>query len=336
MNGLERFRATAAFQAADRIPAIPLVFGHAAVLAGVGLDEYLRDGALLARCQLEAQALYGTDAVYVYMDAFVETEAVGSKLRFGRDSYPEVLEYAFKAGDDPGRLVVPDPEKDGRMPQILEALSLLSAQVGDRLVIVSALEGPMTLVTQIMGMQDALYFAADHPDDFERLLDFATDVVIRYGSAQIRAGTHVPMVFDPSSSPSIVPAQFFREFLLRRLTRIFGAFRQAGAPGWLNIPGHIQPLLRYCPEAGVQIISLDYEVPAAEAREVLPTTVLVGNIKPMDLVLGSPEQVFRDASALCESFTGRGGFMLSSGSEVPLESRPENVRALVSAREEKE
>lgn len=333
MNGLERILATVAFKPADRVPAIPLVFGHAAVLEGVGLDEYLRDGVLLARCQLAAQAHYGTDAAYAFMDTFVETEAIGSKLRFRRNLYPEVLEYALKPGDDLARLPMPDPEQDGRMPETLKAAALLRAQAGDRLLIVGALVGPMTLATQLMGMEDALYFAADHPDDFERLLDFATDVAIRYGLAQVRAGAHVPLVFDASASPVIVPVPFFHEFLLPRLRRIFGAFRREGVPAWLYLPGHIRPLFPYCPEADVQILSFGHEVPASEARDALPHTVLAGNIKPLDLVLASPERIFQDASAVRAAFAGRGGFLLSSGSEVPLEARPENIRALVAASE---
>lgn len=90
MNGLTRIREALAFRKPDRVPVIAQVFGHAAVLAGVPLGQYLRDGALLARCQLQALAVYGYDAVFALMDVGVETEAVGSVLAYQRDQYPAV------------------------------------------------------------------------------------------------------------------------------------------------------------------------------------------------------------------------------------------------------
>ncbi|WP_295612869.1 diguanylate cyclase [uncultured Lamprocystis sp.] len=67
MNSLERIAAAAAFGTPDRVPVVAQVFGHAAVLAGVGVGDYVRDGALLARCQLAALRHYGYDAVFALM-----------------------------------------------------------------------------------------------------------------------------------------------------------------------------------------------------------------------------------------------------------------------------
>lgn len=56
MNSLERIKAAMSFVIPDHVPVIAQVFGHAAVLAGVPLGKYIRDGDLLARCQLKALA----------------------------------------------------------------------------------------------------------------------------------------------------------------------------------------------------------------------------------------------------------------------------------------
>ncbi len=68
MNSLERIAATLKFQDTDRVPVIAQVFGHAATLADVSLDDYVRDGETLARCQLNAWKHYGYDAVFSVMD----------------------------------------------------------------------------------------------------------------------------------------------------------------------------------------------------------------------------------------------------------------------------
>ncbi len=64
MNSLERIRAAVAFRTPDRVPVVSQVFGHAAILAGVPLCDYVRDGELLARCQVQALRRYDHDAVF--------------------------------------------------------------------------------------------------------------------------------------------------------------------------------------------------------------------------------------------------------------------------------
>jgi uroporphyrinogen decarboxylase len=85
MNSLERIVAAVQFQATDRVPVIAQVFGHAATLSGISLEDYVRDGETLARCQLQAWQHYGYDAVFSVMDTNVETEALGSILKYRRD-----------------------------------------------------------------------------------------------------------------------------------------------------------------------------------------------------------------------------------------------------------
>lgn len=63
----------------------------------------------------------------------------------------------------------------------------------------------------------------------------------------------------------------------------------------------------------------------------MPRTCLLGNIKPLSFVTARPDEIEAEAARLIAAFEGRGGFVLSSGMEVPLETRPENLHALVSA-----
>jgi len=81
----------------------------------------------------------------------------------------------------------------------------------------------------------------------------------------------------------------------------------------------------------VDIANIDYEVDPLEARQVLPRTCLDGNIKPLDFVEATPEEIADEASKLMNLFADRGGFIMSSGCEIPPESKSENIAAMVSA-----
>src|SRR5208283_215646 len=164
------------------------------------------------------------------------------------------------------------------------------------------------------------------------LMDFATDVVIRFGQAQLQAGAHLPVVFDPSASPAVIPPNFFREFALPRLQRVFQALSAAGATAnWLHIAGPAAPILHYYEKAGVHIANFDYMVSAAEAMSRLPLTCFDGNIKSLLFVEGSPAEVETEAVNLLRAFRDRRGFILSSGCEIPPEAKPENIAALAKA-----
>jgi uroporphyrinogen decarboxylase len=333
MNNLERIEAAVRFGKPDRVPVIAQVFGHAAALAGVPLGEYVRDGELLARCQLRALERYGYDAVFALMDTSVETEALGSRLAYRADSYPYVERHALADAAALERLAVPDPARSARMPEMLRAARLLRRELGNEVLVVGCVLGPMTLTTQLLGAEKALFLAADEPDLFARVLDFAAQVAAAFGLAQIEAGAHLAMVFDPSASPAVIPSQFFREFELPRLTGLFAALKSGGAlANWLHIAGPAEAILPYYPEAGVEIANADYCVDPLRARRILPRTCIDGNIKPLSFTEATPDEVAAESARLLELFSPGGGFILSSGCEIPPESRPENVAAMVAAR----
>lgn len=336
MTGAERIKAAVNFQPSDRVPVIAQVFGHAATVSGVALGEYVRSGELLARCQIQALKRYDYDAVFALMDTSVETEAAGSVLTYRKDRYPSVTTYALSDGAYLARVSAPDPHRAGRMPELLEAARILRREVGDDVLVVGCVLGPMTLATQLLGIEAALYSAIDEPERFSGVLDFATDIAIQFGIAQIEAGAHLPMVFDPSASPAVIPFQLFREIELPRLRKVLAAFKRGGAiANWLHIAGPAESILSLYPQAGVDIANFDYEVDPLDAQRALPQICLDGNIKPLAFVEATPDVIADESSRLMSLFADRKGFIVSSGCEIPPESRPENIAAMVAAARDK-
>jgi uroporphyrinogen decarboxylase len=333
MTSLERVLAVLDNKEPDRVPVIAQVFGHAATVSGQPLGDYVRSGRLLAECQMKAVELYGYDAVFAVMDTSVESEALGSRLVYPMDRYPHIESYAFTKETNLGVADIPDPLRAGRMPEILEALRTLRGEAGNEKLVVGCVLGPMTLATQLIGIETALYLAIDDPESFERLLAFSTRVATRFGIAQIEAGAHVPLVFDPSASTAVVPASFFREFEFPRLKTVFDAFRKAGAAaGWLHVAGPITGILGPCAETGANIINFDYCVDPLDVINQLPSTVCSnGNIRPLDFEEAAPDNIFAESTRLVDLFAQRGRFFLSSGCEIPPGAKPENVHAMVSA-----
>ena len=134
MNSLQRIQAALSFLPPDRTPVIPQIFGHAALLSGVPLEEYGQNGETLAACQIHALRRYGADAVFAVMDVCVESEAVGSEVRRKAGYYPAVIRPAL--ANVTTLPPVPDPRRHGRMPEMLKAVAILRREVGDATLVV--------------------------------------------------------------------------------------------------------------------------------------------------------------------------------------------------------
>ena len=172
----------------------------------------------------------------------------------------------------------------------------------------------------------------DEPGKFSEILDFAVDVAIEYGISQIDAGVHFAVVCDPCASQAVIPPRIFQEFDLLRIKKIMKAFTKAGAlANCIVTPGPTLDLLKFYPEMGVHIVGLDYYVDPLEAREVVPNICLLGNIKSMDFIEETPEAIRTRSLELLNKMKNTKGFMLASGFEIPLESKPKNIEAMVQA-----
>ena len=309
------------------------VFGHAAVLAGVPIDEYVRDGETLARCQLAAWERYGYDAVFAVMDVNVETEAVGSVLRYRADQYPVIDTACADASARTEHASSARSPAGGRMPEMLKALGILRRELGDEVPVVGCVLGPFTLAAQLLGLETVLYLAADDPARLERVHGFRDRGDCPLWPGPDPVGAHLPVVFDPAASPAVVPPAFFREFELPRLQRVFRVLdHRRRRPGTGSISPDPWPRFSLItPKAGVHLANFDYCVPAAEAGGLLPATCLDGNIRSLSFVEASPAQIAAESHDLLHVFRGRAGFILSSGCEIPLESKPDNVAAMVHA-----
>lgn len=332
MNSLERILRATRLEPVDRTPLVPQLFGHAAVSAGLSLRDYLHDGEALAHAQICARERYRTDAVFAFLDFGVEAEALGAPLSFRDDRYPDVVGSVLGADDDPARLRLPEPASAGRMPVCLRALRTMRGRLGDSALVAGAVAGPMTACAQLYGIENALYLAIDDPPRLAAALDFATRLAIRYGLAQLDAGAHAVIVFDPAASPAVVPPDFFRELLAPRLERVLAALRDGGAAfTWLNIAGPTAGILDCYARIGADVATFDYYLSAAEACRLLPRTCLAGNLKSLDFLDAAPDIIERQARGLVAALEGRGGFLLSSGCEIPPEAAAGNIAAMAAA-----
>jgi uroporphyrinogen decarboxylase len=336
MTSKERTVAALTGKPYDRIPVNLLISDHAARVIGVAVGDYNQSAQLLARGQIEAWRRYGADNVNTGPGLTGIAEAIGSKVAFP-DSTPYFVENIVKTEQDLDCLTTPDPEKAGRLPLFLEAVTLVLKEVGDQVGLAMTTSGPFTTAAALRGTDTFLRDLHKNPQLAHRLLRLATDSILRFAGAAIKVGARIGLA-DPTASGTMISSKQFREFALPYLTEVTaGITALAGAAPSLHICGNTAKIWPEMADTGVSVLSLDDAVDLEAAKlQVGQRVALLGNIRPTAaMYLGTPEDVRANArECLAKAWDTPKGYILGLGCGLPIDTPPENIHALVNAARE--
>lgn len=315
----------------SRIPVVPLVGIHSAKLARISVSDALRDGEKMAKAELFALNRYGYDGIFPFMDLTVEAEAMGCEIYEREGEIPAVAKPIVKEPENIEKLEVPDPQRDGRFPVFLKAVEEMSEKVGRDVTVCAYITGPFTLASHLMGIKQVFINCIRSPETLNELLKVATSVSMRYGKDLVDVGAHVVMILEPVAA--LISPAHFRQFVTSYISKIADNIRRNKAFSILHICGKNSALLEEMAKTGVNGINIDALVDIGFAEEKVGNKVcIMGNVNPIQVMLnGSPEDI-KKASEECIEKAGGRGFILSSGCEIPKDTPPENVEAMVKIR----
>ena len=136
------------------------------------------------------------------------------------------------------------------------------------------------------------------------------------------------------SAASVISPDMFKEFSFPALKYMIETFHKNGIQTVLHADSDWLPMLPSfleLPKGSVHF-ELDGETDIFKAYEILGGWhSLRGDVGANMLVFGTPDDVSQYCEKLITTIGMKGGFMLGSGCEVPLNAKPENVRALIQA-----
>ncbi len=335
MNSYERIMAVLNAQKPDKIPVFPLVREWCVRQAGFKVYDAILDAKKYADSQYFCVQEFGYDMVRDLGGIHCESEAMGSKLKFSEDAFPSVVEFAIENYEkDLPRLKIPDPNKDGRMPVVLEGISRLKKKCEKKIPVMGYLQAPFRHAAMLRSPNKILTDIYKTPQSVKDLLELCVSTQILWGTALLKAGADVLFISDPMSSGDMISPKIWMDFVQPYTTRVVSALKKLGAKLIMHICGDTSDRLESMADTGVDCLSLDNKVNMCNARNILGDDIcLMGNLDPTRLlVFGRPEEVERESLNLIASATGiKGSYILSSGCTVPINTPQENIRAMVSA-----
>jgi uroporphyrinogen decarboxylase len=315
-----RFEQALNCEAPDRIPFLPAIYEHKAWFVGETPSKVCRDADLLTKALLVEYERVQPDALTIGIDVYnVEPEAIGCKVVYyeGNDtSVPAIAPESvlFQGSEDVTSLKMPDPRKDGRMPLNLEVASTIMKLLGKEVPVRAALSGPFSLAAHLTGLENLFMLVFTRPDLVHELLNFACEVIKRYGQAFIELGCGV-VIFDSQSSTELLSPVVFREFVLPRTRALIDHFHQLGVRNVpLIIGGNTTKMLDEYLETGANNLLCDAR---ADAKEFLKKCVPARrafrrNMDSTDFATISSEDIYRRTFDCLKESNGYPGFILGT------------------------
>lgn len=140
------------------------------------------------------------------------------------------------------------------------------------------------------------------------------------------------------ASMSVVSPDLYRRYALPFLSKATEITRSQGVYTGVHMCGRSRAALPMLADSGIDLIEPLEAVPGGDVmladvkRDYGQRLILKGNVNTFEtLARGTPEQVTAEARKCIADAAARGGFILSTGDQVPVDTPEANFRALIAA-----
>jgi len=331
LNGGERVIATLKQESRDRV-AIHVIPGqYPAQLVGLSIEECYTDARKGAQARIAFYEHFPVD-LYSLSGATSScvAEACGNELE-SPEAPPKKRILADKS--NLSGLNLPDPQRDKRLPFVLELCERVSSHIKDSLARASIC-WPWTLAGQLRGLQELIYDTADDPGFVHDLMRYCTDCVMLVASAvdEVLANEGGLNFTEPSAGCSVISPKIYREFVKPYHQEIMNYWQGKGRILGLHICGDIDPIIEDLVTLGFDIIDIDTPASLARALAVAQgKAVICGNVSPVLFAQGNKEDIEQAVRTCLEVGKPYAGYILSPGCALPRDSIYENVKHFLEA-----
>lgn len=182
------------------------------------------------------------------------------------------------------------------------------------------------------GMAEFCCDLYDCPEKIKAACEKATPEIIKTGINSVKStGGNRIGIFAMRSSATFISTAMFEEFAWPYLKQMIEAFHAAGITSVIHCDGNWLPMMPHFREVpkGSCIIELDGATDIAKAYEIIKGyQILRGDVPASIMAFGNAQDVKDYCDKLIDLAMG-GGFIIGTGCEVPLNTKQENLKALI-------
>lgn len=342
MTPEERFRATMGLQEPDRVPVCPwLTSAFYSEYYGLSVSEWYADRDMQLKAMVEFYTRFPDMQFFPGFRASggstVEASALGCEIVTLPGQSPHANPVVHDLRADVPRLKVPDPERDGRMPIVLDHYRWLAEKLPEHGYEITAgfLHAPFDVALLVRGATDLLMELILDPEGVHALMEVITETCIMWANAQYEAsgGTMRHAMFSDDAGGQLSP-EHWREFSGRYIKRLVERM-PAGVIKIAHNCHQVRHILDLYPDTGIDALQLAPGIDIGEAKRRIGDRVcLVGNLDQLGTLLsGTPAEVERECREMIAKAGPGGGYILSASGCLNEDTPLENIEAMAQAAE---
>ncbi|WMW21144.1 methylcobamide:CoM methyltransferase MtaA [Methanolobus mangrovi] len=290
-----------------------------------------RDPVKMAKLASSLHTVAKFEVIRIPFDVTLIGEALGCQIDFGTKARtPSIITHPFE--NNPADFDVPtDLLGRGRIPVVMEAISLLKSYHGLQVPLVAGIEGPADLASYLCSIKSFLKLTIKEPETARNIIEKCIDACITCANAYLLSGADAVVVGDALSSPEMMGPDAFRRIVKPALIRFN---KSISGHSILHICGETDSIMPDILECGFSAISIEenvkdlkYMVDCAHRSN----TAIIGNISTADtLYRKTAEDVRKEALQCLDANID----ILAPGCGMAPETPLENIRAMVKSRDE--
>ena len=291
----------------------------------VSFMELCHTPELACEVTVHAARVLGTDAAILFADILLIIELFGHSVSLEKAKGP-VITPPLR---DPSLIAkLPEPDLDG-LDAVYKAVSMIRAELDPKVALIGFAGAPFTVASYLIeggpskNFENTKKMMFGHPEEFRDLLRRIGLATGEYLRRQVEAGADAIQLFD--SWVGCMSEAHYREFVLPA-----SQLALAGVPE--GVPrihfgkgtGHLLPALR---EAGATVLGVDEMTHLGQARQLLGSTPVQGNLDPILLLCDRPT-IKKHVLPILEQ-GGPSGFIFNLGHGIVPSTPVDNVKYLV-------
>jgi uroporphyrinogen decarboxylase len=300
---------------------------------GTSFEKLARDSEAMSSMLVGMSEKLQSDLVYPgsgYNN--FHAAALGGRIKFREMGAPDLEDHFVGSEEDLAKLNISDIDRDETINTVKDAVRRTKEKIGDNYVVTMTAWGPFTLGARFVGEETMMKATFKKPAFVEKVVDFATDLLIRLYEPLVTNGTlQVISLADPTASGDLISKKQFEKFAVPYLKKFTDWAKSKNAHTLVHICGNTTDRLDLFPLTGASCISLDHKTDIAKAKEVLHGKMcFAGNIDPVQVMLqGTVQDVEAACRTVIETAGTDGGFVLMPGCDIPPTVPYENIRKFV-------
>ncbi|MBI5971414.1 MAG: uroporphyrinogen decarboxylase [Deltaproteobacteria bacterium] len=292
--------------------------------------EMCRAPELACEVTLQPIKAFEMDAAIIFADILLPLPGMGIDLEFAKNEGP-VIKNPVRAKKDVAAVRVINPQED--VPFLLDAIKMVKKDLNGKVPLIGFSGSPFTLASYIIegeGSKNYVHAKSlmySDPEDWGKLLDKISDVIIAYLNAQIDAGVDCVQLFD--SWVGCLGPDDYKRFALPHTKKVIAGVKKT-VP-LINFSANTGTYLNLVKEAGGDVVGVDWRVRLDEAWKTIGYDKgIQGNLDPV-VLFGPVKEIKKRVKEIIGLSGGRPGHIFNLGHGIIVGTPVDSVRAVVDA-----